>query len=360
MDVKEVLKQINTYLDKKEFKEALKFLNECGLNDPEIYNMKGIVYMNLNNPEVAEKMYSSAIEESKKFNKPTPHFFYSNKAFALVRLKRFQEAIEAVETAKKISPNDVKLFDVLANIHIAMGDYKKAMDVVEEGLKIMPGHPQLIKKRKSIAEVISDVIDPLKFLLDSASKHLKNKEPRSALDILKEAQKFKESTELYDYLTRCYWELENYEEGYKTITKAIQLSDSDKEKAGFLWIKAKFANSIQKPDEAVKLCEQAIKLNKQPNYYYDLSMYLLILRKTKDALKQIDNAIKHNPLNPHYHIRKGDILSHMHKFDEALKLYEHAISLDPLMEIAYKRKLAVISTNKYKIGEKKKNKEMFG
>ena len=66
-----------------------------------------------------------------------------------------------------------------------------------------------------------------------------------------------------------------------------------------------------------------------------------------------------NPTNPHYYIRKGDILSHLYRIDDAIKMYEKAIRLDPLLKIGYERKENALTAKKYGIGEYKKKKEMF-
>lgn len=357
--IKEVIKEVNTLIEKKEFKKALKLLEDCKFEEPEIYNMKGIVYMNLNDPKNAEKMYTKAIRMARKKD-IIPHFYYSNRAFAMMRLNKPEDAIRDVETAIQLAPNEVKLYDLLSNIYVTLGDFKKALEILDNALKIFPGHPGILKKKNEVIEISKKMIDPYKSLLDAADSRLKNKEPRIALDILENAKSYDETYELYELMARCMWDLEKYEEGYEAIDKAVKLCKDDDKKAELLWAKAKFANALKKHKEAIKLCKKAIELDKKPQYLYDLSFYLMIERKDNDALKTIDKAIKMNPTNPHYYIRKGDILSHLYRIDDAIEMYDKAIQLDPLLKIAYERKENVLTAKKYGVGEEyKKKKEMF-
>jgi len=361
-DDKEVLKKINEYLSKKQYREALKFLETCGVNEPEIYNMKGIVYMNLNDPVSAEKMYSIAISNAKKSRKRIPHFFYSNRAFALLRLGKVKNAFADMKTALAIAPNEAKLFDMYATIYVSVGEFKNALNILDEGLKHLPGSPLLIKKKKDIIELSKNIIDPYTALIDTASQYIKKKEPRSALQVLENAKQYGETAELYEMIARCYWDLEKHKQGYETVSKAIKLAQDNETKAEYLWIKAKFANTLHNKEEAVDLCRQAVKFEKKAQYIYDLSFYFMLCRKNKQALDSIDTAIKFNPTNPHYYIRKGDILSHMGRIDESIKMYEKAISCDPLLKLAYERRMHAYNVKKYNIGTKNKtnDKGMFG
>jgi len=359
MEVKDVLKQVNSYIEKKEFDKAMKFLESSGVEAPEIFNMKGIIYMNLDDPKTAEKMYSKAINMAKKKGN-VPHFFYSNRAFAMLRLGRQKDALNDVEKAISISPNEVKLYDLLSNIYVSMNMFKEALNILDKASAIFPGHPMIIKKKKEVVDLSKIVIDPYKSLIDAASKYMKDKEPRIALDILDRTKNYKQTDEVYGMMARCYWEIEDYEKGYKVIDNAIKLCDDKKKKAEYLWVKAKFSNALNKKKEAIKLCRQALKLDDKPQYYYDLSFYLMIERKNNDALKQINKAIKVQPYNPHNYIRKGDILSHLHKMDKAIEMYDKAIELDPLLKSAYERKQNAINAKKFEVGEhKKRSKDMF-
>ncbi|MGP6220806.1 tetratricopeptide repeat protein [Caldiplasma sukawensis] len=53
------------------------------------------------------------------------------------------------------------------------------------------------------------------------------------------------------------------------------------------------------------------------------------LKKYEEAIKEFDTAISLNPENPNYYYTKGLILSFLERYEEALLEYDKAINLDP-------------------------------
>ena len=359
MEIKEILSHANNLIKSRQFDLALEYLDNTKVNQPEIYNVKGIIYMNKNQPDKALEMYNKCLELAKTNNREVA-FFYSNRSFAYLRLGKIDKAIDDVKKALSMSSNESKLYDLLSNLYVSKGDYKKALEILDDGLKQLPGNATLIKKRGTVIELSTIIYDPYSSLLDSAMNHHKQKEPRIALQILKRAQEFGETYEFYELQSRCYWDLEKHDQGYTAISKAIELVKDNDKKAEFYWVKAKYCHTLNKGSETIEYCQSAINLNKSnPQFYYDLAFYLMIERNTKDALKNIDHALKLKATHPLYYVRKGDILSHMGQLTLADQMYEKAIELDPLNKLAYERRLALVGTKKYGVGDKMKKKNQF-
>jgi tetratricopeptide (TPR) repeat protein len=84
--------------------------------------------------------------------------------------------------------------------------------------------------------------------------------------------------------------------------------------------------------------------------YYNKGCTLLEMRRYKDALITLNQAISLNPDYASAHYNRGRVLLGMQRFEEALQAFERTIQLDPTHAAARKDQTFVLSLlpKKYK------------
>ena len=73
-------------------------------------------------------------EKAGKIDKYRPEIYYYL-ALAYFRQNRFEDAVKQIEIYRKLSPNDSKAIWLAGNIYKDKGDYEKAVDVFNQGIK---------------------------------------------------------------------------------------------------------------------------------------------------------------------------------------------------------------------------------
>ena len=80
---------------------------------------------------------------------------FSNRAFAYIKLMRFNEALDDCERCLKIDPSFVKAYARKGNIHELRKEFHKAIEAYEKGLKIDPTNADCLKGRDKVNMQIS-------------------------------------------------------------------------------------------------------------------------------------------------------------------------------------------------------------
>ena len=79
----------------------------------------------------------------------------SNRAFAYIKLMRFNEALDDCEKCLKIDPGFVKAYARKGNIHELRKEYHKAIDAYEKGLKLDAGNVDCLRGKEKVQTAIS-------------------------------------------------------------------------------------------------------------------------------------------------------------------------------------------------------------
>ncbi|EQD74828.1 hypothetical protein B1B_02449, partial [mine drainage metagenome] len=86
----------------------------------------------------------------------------------------------------------------------------------------------------------------------------------------------------------------------------------------------------RKTKDAMKKLDEAITLDSSnAAYHYEKAIALLRQRQYDDSLKEFDASISLDSKNSKYHREKASAYSEMEMFDQALEEYDKAISIDP-------------------------------
>ena len=110
----------------------------------------------------------------------------------------------------------------------------------------------------------------------------------------------------YCLATHAYWSYWEYKEAYETLQKAYVINPNDPEVNEFM------------------------------------AEILTAIGDFETALKHIEVSIQYNPLSPNHFYTRANIFYHNRLFDEALRILEDALILDPLFELAIELKMACL------------------
>jgi len=95
-----------------------------------------------------------------------------------------------------------------------------------------------------------------------------------------------------------------------------------------LFIEGKTLELQQKYSEAIENYRAALNYDKAPGIYYTLASVYVALKRPKDALTEINYALRLDPGKTLYKELKGDIYISLGEWDKASVVYEEVISAD--------------------------------
>lgn len=215
-------------------------------------------------------LFSSKLDDVK-----TKTDLWTMKSTALSQLKRYEEALDAIDKAIKIDGKDAYLWIVKADAFHDLEDYKGSLDAVKKSSKF-------------------------------SQKQIKNELNYYEAHMLGHLEKNREALELYN----------------KFLEKDPDYSDALLEKAGVLL-------ELEKPKEALKVCEKGLEMfPDDQDLLAQRGSVLLDLNKNKEALSDFEKAIQLDATDDESWYNKACALSLLNKEEEALDALTVATSLD--------------------------------
>jgi len=231
-------------------------------------------------------------------DKPTTQAeFWHLKAIALNQLDRNEEALKAIEKAKKLLKFSIKgelLFDEPDEYDI------ESLDIVHSNIL----HD--LEKYEESLQVISKS-EPDNFLANFLRKHIKEKPPDLEIasmqaHLLSHLEKNEEAIELLDYVikedpddievlyekSQALHELEKYDESLKVCEKGLEIDPADSDLLGQ---KGLILLDLEKPEEALSFFEQSTQSDPTDDVsWYNKSCALSILNKKEESLDALTVA----------------------------------------------------------------------
>jgi len=265
------------------------------------------------------------------------------KATCYFQLEHFDKALDSLDEGLKISPNDAQLYRHKARIYQLRGRYGDAIEHCEKSLSIYPFHtePYVIKM-----EIYEEVDHPEKMLEVAESAELagyesprilyykavalrmsaKLDEAQKIIDELLEAE-FDEGSKDYFYTEAAYlceinedWELAN-----EYMTKAMELNPYVLDRYfhfGYQFLQ------LHKYDEAEEAYKRAIELF--PKHSSTYSFYALFLRnrsRFEEAIEMFNIAMEKDSGHTTFHDEIAYCLGELKRYQEALTILNKGISL---------------------------------
>lgn len=148
MDKKTNLIEISKAIAEKNYKRTVTLCDQLLINNPsnkmDILKVKGEMLLKLGNYDAAVNFYEDIIEQ-----RDIP-WAYLSLARAHYMQEKYLEALETLEELVRENPSHVAAYDLLADIHKAMGDSGKAQDALNMAVS---KSPKSLLRQRHLAEV---------------------------------------------------------------------------------------------------------------------------------------------------------------------------------------------------------------
>ena len=326
------------------------------------------------NQEFKAQRYNAAIDyytRAMDLN-PSEPTLYSNRATCLKILEKYKESINDYKKSIEFNPKNTKNLKKLASVYILIGNFGEAQILLEKCVHLEPRdstHTTELNKIKKLVENYNQIEEKKKELkfddVEELSKKLLTDAPAFPalriiyLESLLENCKFKDcinyinskisSTEKekepeYEYLlTKAYYFKGDYDLAKKTI-KRLLANSMELEKYSKLKEKIESIENVKtkanqlfkenKIDEAIEEYTKCLEFdpeNKNFNSIILTNRALCYKKKEKllEALKDVNEALKLNPLYTTAYVRRGHIYNEYKMYDDAVNDFQKAKELDP-------------------------------
>ena len=326
------------------------------------------------NLEFKAQRYNAAIDyytRAMDLN-PSEPTLYSNRATCLKILEKYKESINDYKKSIEFNPKNTKNLKKLASVYILIGNFGEAQILLEKCVHLEPRdstHTTELNKIKKLVENYNQIEEKKKELkfddVEELSKKLLTDAPAFPalriiyLESLLENCKFKDcinyinskisSTEKekepeYEYLlTKAYYFKGDYDlakknikrllansmelEKYSKLKEKIESIENVKTKANQLFKE----NKIDEAIEEYTKCLEFDPENKNFNSIILTNRALCYKKKEKllEALKDVNEALKLNPLYTTAYVRRGHIYNEYKMYDDAVNDFQKAKELDP-------------------------------
>lgn len=256
-------------------------------------------------------------------------------------LKRYDEAIEELSTALKLSPNSAVAYHALGRIYIKVGKYNEAIDVYTKYLSKYPGDYRAyynigmalynLNKNKEAIEAFERALEiqPNYFeakynigvIFDEMSK------TEEAIKVFREVIDAKpDFVDAYNNLGIILSTKERYLEALNVYIGGLKKNPNS---YSLYYNMGLTLSAMKRYDDAVEAFRNAIDI-KSDEYeiYYHYGTALTQTERYSEAAAAFKKAIKYKPDYAECHYNLSVVYSIMRKYDYAVESLEKAISLN--------------------------------
>jgi tetratricopeptide (TPR) repeat protein/S1-C subfamily serine protease len=274
----------------------------------EILNYSGIIYEGLNQSEKAIDSFEQAIKIS-----PQNPNYYNSLWSALQNVKRYDQALEAINRAIEIAPrsgwysNRGNIYSNLKKWDLALADYNQALTLNPNNARAYIARADVYKESKEFDLALADYNRAIEIDANLAAAY----QSRGGF-----------------YQTQKQWDL-----ALADLNKAITI---DPNEPNSYVSRGAFYNLQGKEELAIADLTKAIKINPYSALAYSVrGLAYKGMEKWNLALADYNKAIELDPNSaPHYTFR-GGFYAVRREWDLALADYNKAIELDPNFALAY-------------------------
>ncbi|MEM5777315.1 MAG: tetratricopeptide repeat protein [Candidatus Aenigmatarchaeota archaeon] len=329
---KEEIAKVNEYMAQKQFPELLKYVNELLImrTDAELYNIKGIALMQLGNFKEAEKEFRNA------FNLKKDAIYISNCADSCIMQKKYDKAKKLLDEALELDHKNIHTYNVYIKLFLTQRNYHEALKVIDKLILEYPENLDFLKKKEYIStlHLMFIKLDNIHLtFVDQAQKEMQQGNYSVAIQLCKSSIKIKESKEAYNTLGICYVHKNKLKKALSCFKKAYQL---DNKFYDALRNVASCYLDLNDLNNSLKNYNKLIQNNKSPRWFYERSYVYMRLKDYKNALLDINYAIKLEKDNSDYYTRKAEIEFLMQDLIKAKDSLKKAIEINPLNKEARK------------------------
>lgn len=144
------------YMQMGMIEEALRDFNtaiKMNSDHPDHHNSRARLYMKTGETALAMVDSEAALDACDRVFDPSlgDHVVWNDRAEALVRLGRFEEAIETSQSVLKIKPKDPEPYGLMAEAYSGLGRHEDALSYFDKSIAL-DANPDVVKKRAALVE----------------------------------------------------------------------------------------------------------------------------------------------------------------------------------------------------------------
>ena len=275
------------------------------------------------------------------------------RANALLTLGENEIAKETLEDINETNPDHIPTRVALADLYLLDQDLDKAEEQLREAANIQKNNPQLLhdlgyilKRKKNYEEALGMFFQALELSPNKFEQYseigdtfVAMGKPEIAIQYLRKANQLDRTNTLVCYnLSRAYLDLGRYELSIAASKGALQHDPEMENGRANLGLNATlhlgwaYLNSGR-----LKEAEQCFRKNLQlmAPTYENLGRSLLRQERFEECLQCFERAVELDPENAMYWNLVGNAHSELKQWDEAQKMTEKAIALNPQYCLAY-------------------------
>lgn len=372
------------YVDKKDYKTAMKYFQIANKRDPDFAQASvglGLIYEELGKNKLAKKTYLKYIKSN-----PSDTLVLSRLVQLMFAQKEFEEVIQYAEMLSDYEPDNLNLKAKLAILYKDMGVYPKAIsgfkhlltyapdnedllyylgaiyqetkeyeDAIEVFAKISPKSGLYQDSSLQIAQMLanlakaehfegSETIERKTAFVKFTKEKVKELEPfqvdfslilatfyesvgenNSAITSLKKVESDKAfGVDHRFYLASLYEKDKKFDESEVVIKQILSVEPENAHAWNFLGYS--LLEREESMDKAFEYISRAVKLSPNDGYIRDsLGWYLFKVGKTKEALKELNIAIKSVPDDVSINKHLAIVHSSLNQFEKARSYVEKAL-----------------------------------
>lgn len=299
-----------------ELLKKLKPLNEKVINE-----RLGIVYRKLSNKFKQERdfdKYFKYVNELQNL-KPFSLELYLEKVKVYEELNKYQEAINELRVADKVSPDNKDIFNNLNRLYFITKDYSKILEIFNSASPAIQGNEKTLE---SLARALK--------LLNRNS---------DAAEVYKRLASMTENEKYYSKAGKILYDLNNIDEAMVYLQRAAGLKSEEAETyanlAGCFVIKNDLSNASFNLEEAVNLDST------NAEYFYTLGKIYSKQRNTSKAIENFKKACEFDSIKTDY------IFDLVDELEKANSKKEASVYLEKLKMSDSDNPLVLLRASKY-------------
>ncbi len=301
-------------------------------NDVDLLNDRGNFYYYLEKYDLSDVDYQKIIQLE-----PSNPLGYLGVARNLIALEQFNDAIEQLDYAIKLSSNYGRPYAFRAQSYLALSNWNKGTDDLISALATDSDDKAFRLMQDLSGEAFDTFISKLKiqslkepneskWLYYAGVMHEHNNQPRKAIPYYQSAMEKNANSTIAERIANCYQDLGDFSEALVWVNRALELNEEDYD---LVLLKADLLNDLGDVDGGIKELDKFI--SKYPEFfygYYRRGFFKDNAQRIDEALEDYSLAIALNPDYAYSYLGRGDMLKAKGDNAKAMADYRKVVEID--------------------------------
>lgn len=301
----------SVYLLQERLKKCIEYYNraeEVGFDNVRLYINLAAIYNALGDQQMELRNYTKAINKN-----PLIGDLYMKKAMLLIEMERIEAALDVLDDMRRLFPDAFEGYDLTARAYLTQGDVKKALNVLENGIKKFPNDVNLklskigILTQEKQADQAEILLEELKhnsyaeiyyrdiLMQEVAIASIRNQPEemkKLLLSIIEKEQEICDEQARFMLMMTCNL-LEDYELAYEQASCLDEQESNSAFAVSGVYYKGEFLMKLGKRSDANIQFKKAIKklrkLSMSNRTFYEVYIYRALAHK---QIKEYEKAIE--------------------------------------------------------------------